>query len=171
MDDRLSLILQRRSIRRYLDRPIEEDKVELLLRAAMAAPSAGNRQPWHFVVITKRETMERMVDVHPYARMLREAPLCIAVCGEPDASAGGSYWVQDCSAAMENLLLAAVGLDLGAVWLGVHTSSEREQRISELLGLPGEIRPLGLAAVGYPAEEKPAHDRYSAEKVHRERFG
>lgn len=171
MDERLSLILRRRSIRRYLDRPVEEDKIELLLGAAMAAPSASNQQPWHFVVVTERGTMEAMAGAHPYARMLNQAPLCIAVCGEPDASARGSYWVQDCSAAMQNLLLAAVALDLGAVWLGVHTSPEREEQIGEILGLPSHIKLLGLAAIGYPAEEKPPHDRYTADRVHRERFG
>ncbi len=170
MHEKISFILNRRSIRKYQQKSVESEKVRDLLRAAMAAPSAGNRQPWHFVVVTERETLDRLAEDHPYGKMLHQAPLCIAVCGEPEASSGGAYWVQDCSAAMQNLLLAADSLGLGAVWLGVYSSEKREQTVSNALQLPEHIRPLGLASIGYPAEQKPPSDRYDESKVHHESF-
>lgn len=163
----LSWIFKRRSIRKFTDRLVEQDKTDLLLKAAMAAPSASNRQPWQFIVITRRATLDAIAEIHPYAKMLKEAPLCICVCGENE----NRYWVQDCSAAMENLLLAAANLDLGGVWLGVHPNQEREAQIAEILALPRELTPLGLAALGYPAEEKPAHTKHNPEKVHYEVYG
>lgn len=153
---------------------MEQDKIEAMLQAAMAAPSAANRQPWYFVVVTDRALLDQIAEVHPYAKMVKEATLCICVCGEPASSlATGSkkYWVQDCSAAMQNLLLAAANLDLGSVWLGVHPSPQREEEVKQLLNIPGHITPLGLAAIGYPGEEKPAQTRYDAGKVHFQKFG
>ncbi|MTI95157.1 MAG: nitroreductase family protein [Firmicutes bacterium] len=175
MDNRLDFIFRRRSIRRFHDKPVEQDKVTALLEAAMAAPSAANRQPWHFVVITERERLDNLAEVHPYAKMLKEATLCIAVCGEPAVSlsnqTGDRYWVQDCSAAMENMLIAAANLDLGGVWLGVHPVLDREEDIRRQLKLPENIFPLGLAALGYPAEEKKAQTRYTEAKVHYQQYG
>jgi nitroreductase len=175
MDKRLDFIFKRRSIRRFEPQPVEGDKVQALLEAAMAAPSAANRQPWKFVVVTRRELLDQLASVHPYAKMLGEATLCIAVCGEPAvslaSSEGDRFWVQDCSAAMQNLLLAAANLGLGSVWLGVHPTRQREDEIREVLGLPDNIIPLGIAAMGYPAEEKPAQTRYDETRVHREIYG
>ena len=136
----------------------------------MAAPSAGNRQPWHFVAITDRDRLDKLSEVHPYAKMLKEAALCVCVCGEPPAGLA-NYWVQDCSAAMQNLLLAAANLDLGSVWLGIHPNPQREEDIRQLLSLPGHITPMGLAAIGYPGEEKPAQTRYDQQKVHYQQYG
>lgn len=163
----LHWIFKRRSIRKFINQPVEREKVDLLLKAAMAAPSASNRQPWQFVVITRRTTLDRIAEVHPYAKMLMEAPLCICLCGRNEVK----HWVQDCSAAMENLLLAAANIDLGGVWLGVHPNPEREAEVRELLALPPDITPLGLAALGYPGEEKDSQTRYDAEKVHYEVYG
>ena len=159
--ERLHWIFKRRSIRRFVDRPVEKEKVELLLKAAMAAPSASNRQPWRFVVITRRELLNKLADIHRYAKMLYEAPLCICVCGNTEAK----HWVQDCSAAMENLLLADANLDLGGVWLGVHPNAELEEAIKEVLEIPAGYAPLGMAALGYPGETKPAQTRYDEDKV------
>ncbi len=170
MDQRLNWIFSRRSIRKYTDQPVEKDKVRTLLEAAMAAPSAGNRQPWHFVVITDRTALNALGSVHPWAAMLTEAPLCIAVCGEPASSKAEAFWVQDCSAAMENLLLAAVCLDLGAVWLGIYPAEKPVRTVRDLLNIPSNITPLGLAVVGYPAEDKPANTRFDQSKVHSEQF-
>ena len=168
--DVFAAIHGRRSIRRYTDQPIPEDVIEELLRAAMAAPSAGNQQPWQFVVIDDRETLNAIPRFHPYSAMLKEAPLAIAICGDLREERYEGYWVQDCSAATQNLLLAAHGKGLGAVWLGIHPIEERVTGTRELLGLPAETIPLAVVAIGYPAEQKGAEDRYSPSRVHRNRY-
>lgn len=167
MDARLSFIFARRSIRHYTSEPISDSDVRALLDAAMAAPSARNTRPWHFVVVRDREQLRRLASIHLNANMLEGAALGIAVCGEPRES---EYWVQDTSAATENILLAATALGLGAVWVGVHPKAEREQRVREILGLPEYITPLCLVAVGHPAEQKPARTQYDASRVHYERW-
>jgi nitroreductase len=167
MDTRLSFIFARRSIRLYTSEPVGEAEVHALLEAAMAAPSARNARPWHFVVVRERERLRQLAQIHPYAQMLGEAALGIAVCGEPDVS---EYWVQDTSAATENILLAATALGLGAVWIGVHPKPEREQKVREVLRLPENITPLCLVAIGHPAEEKPPRTQYDASRVHYEQW-
>lgn len=164
----ISTILSRRSIRKYSAELVGEKDVRSLLEAAMAAPSAFNRKPWYFVVVTERKKLDELADKHPYGKMLFEAPLCIAVCGDPEISK--RHWVQDCSAATENLLLAAVGLGLGAVWLGVHPSEEREAEIRKALGLPEAIVPLNLISIGHPAEKKEPRTQYDEARVHREHW-
>lgn len=160
-------IFARRSIRRYTTERVSEEDIKTLLEAAMAAPSAANSQPWHFVVATDRETLDSLADTHPYGKMLFQAPLCVAVCGDPACS---DQWGQDCSAATENLLLAAVALGLGAVWLGVHPREERIAAIRRVLGIPANIIPLNLISIGHPAEERPPRTQYSEARVHREQW-
>ncbi len=162
------VVNKRRSIRNYKDKDVEDEKIEKLLDAAMRAPSANNRQPWHFVVIESEKTQDEIMDIHPYSSMLEEAPLAIAVCGNTEKSE--HYWVQDCSAATQNLLLMAENLGLGAVWLGVYPRKNRHERIGELLELPKHIIPLSIVAVGYPAEESREVDRFDEDNVHRERW-
>lgn len=164
-------ILSRRSIRRYTSEPVSDDLVEKLLRAAMSAPSAGNEQPWHFVVIRDRKTMERIQEFHPFARMLREAPVAILVCGDPRLEKYGGFWVQDCSAATENILIAANSMGLGAVWLGLYPIDERVEGMRKLLEIPGHVIPLSLVSVGHPAEKKPQADRYDESRIHTEQWG
>lgn len=161
-------IFARRSIRRYTTAPVSAEDIQALLEAAMAAPSASNLRPWHFVVVTERQRLDHLAQVHPHGKMLRAAPLCIAVCG--DATASDRYWVQDCSAASENLLLAAVALGLGAVWIGVHPNPERVVPIRQALHLPEGIVPLNLIAIGHPAEQKAPRTQYDETRVHRERW-
>ena len=161
-------IFARRSIRSYTTQAVSEQHIKTLLQTAMAAPTASNMKPWHFVVVTDRHTLDKLAELHPYAKMLFEAPLCIAVCGAPAISA--SYWVQDCSASTENLLLAAVALGLGAVWLGVYPRDERVKAIREMLGIPNDIVPLNLHAVGHAAEEQQARTQYEAARVHHEHW-
>jgi nitroreductase len=134
----------------------------------MAAPSSSNLKPWHYIVVTDRATLDNLAQVHPHGKMLFDAPLCIAVCGDSSVSAG--YWVQDCSAATENLLLAAVALGLGAVWLGVHPKHERVKAIRTILGIPDQVVPLNLISIGYPAEEKEARTQFDSARVHSERW-
>ncbi len=167
-DELIKAILARRSIRKYTAEHVSDSKIIKLLEAAMAAPSASNRRPWHFVIVTNRGKLNELADVHPYGKMLFEAPLCIAVCGDPSASS--RYWVQDCSAATENMLLAVVGLGLGAVWLGVHPLEERVAAVRRVLDIPEEIVPLNLISIGNPAEEKESRTQYDEMRVHREHW-
>jgi len=162
----LQAIMSRRSIRKYEQRPIDPETVEKLLRAAMAAPSAGNQQTWRFIVVTDRARLDRLSATSPYAGMLEHAPLAIVVLGDTENEKHRDYWVEDCSAAMENLLLAAHALGLGAVWLGYHPNDDRKERLRDEFGLPENIQPLGVASIGHPAEEKPPADRYNPDFVH-----
>ncbi len=164
-------IFERRSVRTYTDRDITPDEEERLLRAGMQAPSAGNEQPWHFIVIRSRGTMQKINESQPYAKMLEKAPLCIAVCGDRRAqSFPFDFWVQDCSAAIQNMLLEAEHLGLGGVWLGVYPVPERVSNISALLGLPEDVLPLGLLAFGQPAGHPEPVDRFLPERVHKENW-
>ena len=167
MDERLHLVFSRRSIRRYTGEPVSEADITSLLEAGMAAPSASNRQPWHLVVVTDRERLRALANAHPYGKMAAEAALAIAVCGDPALS---DWWVQDCSAATENILVAAAGLGLGAVWLGCHGRPEREQAIRDVLGIPQAINVLSLIPVGHPAEQKEARTQYDPARVHQDRW-
>ena len=164
----IKTIFARRSIRKYTDKPVSEKDTKTLLEAAMAAPSSSNRKPWHFVVVTDRLMLDNLARVHPYAKMLFEAPLCVVVCG--DTTISPRSWVQDCSAAAENLLLAATALGLGAVWLGVHPRESRVGLIRKVLKIPKTIVPLNLIAIGYPAEEKVPRTQYDKLRVHREHW-
>ncbi len=163
MDDRLEIIFGRRSIRQYTSEPISEQDLSRLLEAGMAAPSASNRRPWHFVTVTDRAKLRALADAHPYGKMLASAAAAIAVCGDPGIS---EWWVQDCSAATENILVAANGLGLGGVWLGCHNRPEREEAVRDVLGIPAKIGVLSLISVGHPAEGKEARTQYDPARVH-----
>jgi nitroreductase len=165
--DLIQTIFSRRSVRKYTNEPVGEADIKTLLEAAMAAPSASNNKPWHFVVVTERETLDALAEAHPYGKMLAQATLCIAVCGDPDLS---RYWEQDCSAATENLLLAATALGLGAVWLGVHPRDDRIGFTRQILDIPESIVPLNLISIGHPAEDKEPRTQYDETRVHRRRW-
>ena len=166
MEQALDWIFARRSIRRFHSNPVEEEKVKMVLEAAMAAPSANNAKPWHFIVIKEREMLDRIAEVHPYAKMCYEATLVIAVCGDPGISP--KYWPQDCSAATQNILLAGTALGLGTVWLGVHPRDERKQPLKRLLGLPDDKEILSLVTLGHPAEKKKRRTQFDIKRVHYE---
>ena len=165
--DAMEAILSRRSIRRYTDKPVPEEVITELLRAAMSAPSASNEQPWQFVIIDDRRILDEIPRFHPYAHMLKEASWAIAVCGDLQQEMISGYWVQDCSAATQNILIAANAMGLGAVWLGVFPREERAKTAQKLLGLPEHVMPLCFISIGYPAEKKPPSDRYDESRVHR----
>jgi nitroreductase len=168
--DAMNAILSRRSIRKYASKPVDRRLVKELLRAAMSAPSAGNQQPWHFVVLDDRELLAKVPSCHPYADMVPGAPLSILVCGDLEREVHKGFWVQDCSAATENLLLAAVALGLGAVWLGVHPRQDRVEGLRKLLGIPDSVVPFALVPVGWPGERKPPSRRYRENRVHANRW-
>lgn len=166
----MDAILGRRSVRRYTDRPVAEAAVTDLLRAAMAAPSAGNQQPWQFVVVRDRKILEDLAAANPYGGMARDAQLAVVVCGDPGERAHGEFWIQDCSAATQNLLLAAHATGLGAVWCGTYPLEERVVRVRAALNLPDEIVPFAVVPVGYPAEEPVSVDRYDSRRIHFDRW-
>jgi nitroreductase len=163
-------ILSRRSIRKFTGEPVSENDLKEILTAAMSAPSAGNEQPWHFVVINERGILDEIPKHHPYSAMVREAPLAVLVCADLDLETRPGYWVQDCAAATENLLLAVHAKGLGAVWLGVYPREERVKGLSGLLGLPERVVPFSLVPVGRPAEKKPPADRYDPARIHFNRW-
>ncbi len=164
-DTVIDAILKRRSIRKYSPEPVNKSDVELLLTAAMYAPSARNEQPWHFVVIDDRDLLERIRRVHPYASMLSGAALAILVCGDEHLELSKGYWPVDCSAATQNILLAAHALGLGAVWLGVYPRQERQSAIRGIFSLPVHIHPFALISIGHPAEEKGVPDRFKESRI------
>ena len=164
--DAIEAILSRRSIRCYTPQPVPEAVIKQLLEAAMSAPSAGNEQPWQFVVITDRRTLDEIPGFHPYAEMVKEASVAILVCGDLRLEKYKDHWVQDCSAATQNLLLAAHANGLGAVWVGIYPTEDRILRMRKLLGLPRHVIPLCLVPLGHPAERAPRAERYDASRVH-----
>lgn len=162
----LEAIRTRRSIRAYTEAAVTQDDLDTMLAAAMSAPSAGNQQPWHFIVVDDRAILDRIAEVHPYAKMSAQAPLGIVVCGDRNEEKYPGYWVQDCSAATQNLLLAAHELGLGAVWCGVYPRDERVAEIRQLFTLPDNVMPLAFVVIGYPAQFPPPADRYRKERIH-----
>ncbi len=168
--DAIEAILSRRSIRRYTPQPVSEETVKLLLEAAMSAPSAGNEQPWHFIVITDRRLLDEIPRFHPYADMLREAQVAILVCGDTERERYAGHWVQDCSAATQNLLLAAHACGLGAVWVGIYPVEERIRRFQKLFGLPTHVIPLALIPFGHPGERIPPARRLEQARIHVNRW-
>jgi len=164
--DAIQALMSRRSIRRYTREEVSEDTVKLLLEAAMSAPSAGNEQPWHFVVIRQRRILDAIPSVHPYSQMLREASLGIVVCGDLSLEVYNGFWVQDCSAATQNILIAAHALGLGAVWLGFYPLVDRVAGLKRMLSLPEQIIPLSIVSVGWPGEKKSPAMRFRQERVH-----
>lgn len=165
-------MLKRRSIRKYKDKPVEKEKVMKLLAAAMAAPSGHNLRPWSFVVIDDRDVLDELSEVHKYAKMLKEAPLCIAVCG--NSYSEGKYqtlWDQDCSAATENILIQATELGLGSVWLGIYPAESSTTRVKRILKLPDMITPFALIPIGYPDEEKEERTQFDEARIHNNFWG
>lgn len=161
-------IMTRTSIRSFTDRQVSADTIEMLLRAGMAAPTAVNKQPWHFVVINDREVMDKLGGEGRQSQMWKESPLAIAVCGDMDKALEGpaqAFWVQDCSAATENILLAAHALGLGAVWTGCYPMVERMTNVSQVLNLPDNLVPLCVIVMGYPNESPEPKDKWKTENV------
>ena len=166
----MEAIFKRRSIRRYTNDDVPEEMIKTILEAAMNAPSAGNEQPWHFMVIKNKETLKTLAGASPYARMLKDSPLVIIVCGDLNLEKHRGYWILDCSAATENILIEVAALNLGAVWLGIYPLQERIEYIKKQFGLPEHIIPFSIIPVGYPAQEMKLVNRYNQERVHYEKW-
>lgn len=168
--DALEAILTRRSVRKYTKESVSEELVTQLLRAAMAAPSAGNQQPWQFVVVRHPDVLKKLAEVSPYAGMTRDAALAVVICGDLAREERKGFWVQDCAAATQNLLLAAHALGLGAVWCGLYPREERVEKARAVLGIPSQTVPFALVPVGYPAERPETVDRFDRNRIHTDRW-
>lgn len=168
VDAVLENIHNRKSVRQYTPEPVSEEHIQIMLKAAMAAPTAVNYQPWRFVVVSEREQLDAMAEILPFAKMLKQAPLAIVVCGETTWFDGkeNPFWQQDCSAATQNLLLAAEALGLGAVWTGVYPDPERSSKLSEFLNLPGNVQPLCAVPVGHHDGTAKPRDKWKPENIH-----
>lgn len=168
--DALEAIYTRRSVRSFTDKPISENDLHDLLRAGMQAPSARNEQPWHFIVIDDPEKMHAIPDFHSHAKMLFEAPVAILICSDRKLETKRASWLQDCSAAAENILLAAHAKGLGGVWIGIFPDSERVLGMKNLMSLPDDVRPVALIALGHPETVPDPLDRFNPERVHRNQW-
>jgi nitroreductase len=165
--DAIEAILHRRSIRHFTRQPLSQEQLELLLRAAMHAPSAANTQLWHFVVVEDRELLEKVTEFHPAAECLHEAPLAILVCGDERLEKRSGRWVLDTAAATENLLIAAEALGLGTTWIGIYPDEMRVEETCKIFNIPDQVHPLALVAIGYPdGTRPPVTNRYKADRVH-----
>jgi nitroreductase len=162
----MNAIFSRRSIRKYLPKPVTYDLIENILKAGMNAPSAGDEQPWHFVILNEHSLLQKISEIHPYAKMLKAAPAAILVCGDRSVFKFKDLWIQDCSAATENMLLAAHDLGLGAVWIGVYPVENLVREVRSILNIPQDITPFSIIGMGYPSEEKSGRLRYDKSKIH-----
>lgn len=161
-------ILTRASVRTYLDKPIDSTKIGRLLRAGMAVPSAADKRPWHFVVVTDRKLRDGLAKANPNAGFAKEAPLAIVVCGDMTKTlqgGGRDFWIQDVSAASENILLAAHAMGLGAVWTGTYPSPDRCKAVAEVLGLPEYLVPFNTVVIGCPASQVKPKDKWDERNV------
>lgn len=164
--DVLQAIFTRRSIRNFTGEPLSKEELETILKAGFCAPSAHNMQPWEFVIIKSTEKLEHIAQLHPYANMLSQAGCAIIVCGDTEKQSLEGFLVEDCSAAIQNMLLAAHGIGLGAVWSGIYPLPELIQLIRDTVKLPDTIIPVGMVVIGHKAQDSEPSDRYATEKLH-----
>jgi len=168
----LNVILERRSVRDFTPEPVSEEVLDRLVRAGMSAPTAKNMQPWSFIVVTGRETLDRLAEGLPYGKMLGKSPAAIVVCSMPELANSQSVEmaVVDATCASENILLGAQALGLGSVWVASYPYAERMAHVADVLGIPADVIPLCVLPVGHPAVVKPPMDKYRPERIHRERW-
>ena len=164
--DALEALNTRRSIRKFKQGKISKDTINKILETGMSAPSAINEQPWHFVVIDKQELIDKILKFHPHASMAKQATIAILVCGDLKLEKAKGFWVQDCSAATQNILLAVHALGLGAVWIGVYPRQKRINGFRKLLNLPENIIPFAFIPIGHPAEKPFKAERFEKQRIH-----
>ena len=168
--DAMDAILTRRSVRTYKDKKISDEIVDSLIEAGISAPSAGNQQPWHFIILDDRNLIDKIPDFHPYSNMLPNAQIAIIVCGDLDIETNKGFWIQDCSAATENILIAARAKGLGSCWLGLYPREDRVKGIRNMLKIPESIIPLSLISLGYPAIQQDKVNRYNSARIHKNKW-
>lgn len=166
--DFFDILASRRSVRAFSDEHVTDEMIDHIIRAAMTAPSAGNQQPWHFIIVRDKEKMGGVTKFHPYAAMLNTCSVSIIVCGDPNGKKWPDFWPQDCSAAVQNMLLAARESGLGTVWVGLYPLKDRMQGMRKLFNIPSKIHPFAIVPVGFPVGGFKKLDRYDASLVHRE---
>ncbi|MFO7968219.1 MAG: nitroreductase family protein [Archaeoglobaceae archaeon] len=172
--DALEMISRRRSIRKYRDEEIDDDKIETLLKSAMYAPSAINEQPWHFIVVKDKDSLKELSKTLAYGKMLSEAAAAIVICADKGlCKTKEDFWVQDCSAATQNILLAATAMGIGSVWLGIYPNKDRVKAIADHFGVPENIVPFNVISLGYPQDErdlKEKPERFKKDRIHYSRW-
>lgn len=168
----MDIIFNRRSIRRYKKQAVEQEKIERLLKAAMQAPSATNQQPWEFIVVQSKESLEKLAEISPYSKMVANAPLAIVLLGNKDRMKSEKHWEQDMAASAQNILLEAVHLGLGGVWIGVAPSQATMDIVARQYELDDRLSPFCLISIGYPEEgyEHKFVDRFDPERIHYEKY-
>jgi len=164
--DLIEGILTRRSIRKYKADKISHETLREIIKAGMHAPSAGNEQPWHFIILEDRRALEQISEDRPYAHMVKGAPAAIVVCCDEKLVKHTALWSQDCAAATENILLVAHAKGLGAVWVGIYPREERIEALRKIISLPNHVIPFSLIPLGVPDEKKKAEDRYDPSRIH-----
>lgn|SRR5574344_996532 len=162
----IDTIYDRRSIRKYLDKEVNSDLVQEVLRAGIFAPSAANKQPYHFIVFDNKEKIAQIKEIHPYAKTLETAPICIMVCGDTQQQMAEGFYICDCSAVCENILLAAEALGLNTCWMGIYPWKELTDNMAKFLDLPDNVKPFAIIALGYGAVDLPRAKRFDETKIH-----
>jgi len=167
-------IMNRKSVRHYTQQAVSKAQIDTLLRAAMAAPTAVNRQPWAFIVIDKVDVLKALAEQLPYAKMIDKAPVCIIVCGDLNktfkSDGAVDYWAFDCSAATENMLLQAEAMGLGAVWTALYPENDRVQLVKKMLNIPDHLMPMAAVPIGYPSGHERPKNKYKVENVFYNQF-
>lgn len=166
MNETIQTIKKRRSIRKYIQKEISDEDIQTILECAMVAPTARNQQSFCFVVIDDKEILSQIAQNIEHAKMSKDANKVVVVCSEVANEMQELYWVQDCSAVTQNILLSATALGIGSVWVAVHPRPQKVEFITKLLNLPAHIKPLSLVCLGYGAEEKAPNERYDETKIH-----
>ena len=172
-NDTLKTIFSRKSVRSYKEEAVSRDRLEMLVKAAMAAPTAVDKRPWEFMIITDKKVLQKLAEILPYAKMASKAGAAIIVLGDLDKQFGGTgadFWIMDCSAASENLLLAAESMGLGAVWTAIYPDIDRINVLRNLLKIPSRYMPLNLIPVGIPTGEDKPKNKYNPEQIHWEKW-
>jgi nitroreductase len=167
----MSVLFKRRSIRKFKSDKISEEDVRYIISAAMAAPTAGGQRPWKFIIIDKRELLDLIPSFHPYSKSTKEAPLAILVCADKKLDKLGGYWVQDCAASTQNILLAACERGLGSLWLGVYPKEDRASKAREIFNVPVDVVPFSLVVLGHADENIAPNSGYDEKKVFRNKYG
>lgn len=163
----MKTIFERRSIRKFTGEPVDEKLVIECIKAGMNAPSAGNQMPWEFILIDRAELLTQIMKIHPYSSMLDKASSAVLVCGDLSKETRKGYWVQDCAACTQNILLAVTSFGLASVWLGVYPREDRVEGLRKLFNLPPHIIPFSLVPFGHAAEEKTPNNKFFPERIHR----
>jgi nitroreductase len=172
-NDTLKTIFKRKSVRSFKDTAVSQEQLMVLVKAGMAAPTAVDKRPWDFIVITDKAVLKRLADVLPHAKMAATSGAAIVVTGDLKRQFGGEsavFWMLDCSAASENILLAAESMGLGAVWTAVFPDQERISSVRKILGIPENVMPLNLIPIGVPAGDTQAKDKFNPQQIHKDRW-